>query len=686
MRYLVLVTLFVLLSITMLNAAGVLVNRNSTSLNCMYLRDCNYQADIQNQVAIVTVTDVFYNSGISTFAPRYYYPVPDGASPTQLRWHQDGVWHVAEIAGVPQNPGGGPSNLPAYFLDYVGGYPLVFDVVPLMAPTDTLIVQLSYVQLLPYSFGNVDMNLRNKYNTLQMQSLQTQGFEITLTSDRVIQNFSMPGLTPEFSVTDHVATAAYVVHNAPATTDYNLNYSVTQDALSLTSMSGVFDNLPDELGDGVFTFIAEPDNSEQQFINKVFTFIIDRSGSMSGTKITQAKAAASYIVNNLNEGDMFNLISFSTNITPLWDSHQPYTPGNLQSAVTFINGISATGSTNISGAFGVAVPQFSVADPNTANIIIFLTDGQATTGIMDTNNLITYVNNLIDTTETTIYLFNFGIGNDVNTPLLTTLANDNSGIATFLRNEELETTITEFYNLIRYPVMLSPIFTVIPQDAITEVNPSPLPNLYRGNQLIVSGRYNTPQPINIVFSGNVYGQQVEHSYNTTLADSLAGGLEFIPKIWAKQKIESLLQQYYSYNASSTQALVIKQQIIDLSIAYGVVCIFTSFTGGEVELDDEVNTPPVGEIALMGNYPNPFNPTTTIRFNVLSDLTGTARIKIYNLKGQLVTELGLHVNHKGMYEVIWDGKDQNGLPVASGVYYYTLSLGKYVLTAKMTMMK
>ncbi|NJM17060.1 MAG: VWA domain-containing protein [Bacteroidales bacterium] len=115
----------------------------------------------------------------------------------------------------------------------------------------------------------------------------------------------------------------------------------------------------DGLGRGFFTFIVEPDPSESvDVINKVFTLIIDRSGSMLGDKMEQAKGASKFIAENLNPGDMFNIVSFSSNVTSFKPAHVEFTAGHLTEAIEYINSLTAEGSTNISGAFDVAIPHF----------------------------------------------------------------------------------------------------------------------------------------------------------------------------------------------------------------------------------------------------------------------------------------------------------------------------------------
>ena len=101
-------------------------------------------------------------------------------------------------------------------------------------------------------------------------------------------------------------------------------------------------------------------------------------------------------------------------------------------------------------------------------------------------------------TETNILLFSFGIGSYVNEQLLSQIAISNNGFATFLLNNELEEILTTFYQQIRNPVLLNTSISFDPQ-YLTQIFPDPLPNLYKGQQMIVSGRYSTPGNININF-------------------------------------------------------------------------------------------------------------------------------------------------------------------------------------------
>lgn len=104
----------------------------------------------------------------------------------------------------------------------------------------------------------------------------------------------------------------------------------------------------------------------------------------------------------------------------------------------------------------------------------------------------------------------------------------------------------------------------------------------------------------------------------------------------------------------------------------------------IDIDDVV-IKPMYSIAFLNNaYPNPFNPSTTITFDVF--LPCEVKIDIYNIKGQLVRKLVSDTYTKGTHKVVWNGKDNNNNICGSGVYFYKMNAGHYTQTKKMMMIK
>ena len=112
-------------------------------------------------------------------------------------------------------------------------------------------------------------------------------------------------------------------------------------------------------------------------------------------------------------------------------------------------------------------------------------------------------------------------------------------------------------------------------------------------------------------------------------------------------------------------------------------IINFFGIGGVDADDEIV--PITSTSLSQNYPNPFNPTTTISFSILEDDTHT-ELTIFNIKGQKVKGLVKDKLSADHYSVVWDGKDDKGISVSSGVYFYKMKTGEFQQVRKMMLLK
>jgi WD40 repeat protein len=95
-------------------------------------------------------------------------------------------------------------------------------------------------------------------------------------------------------------------------------------------------------------------------------------------------------------------------------------------------------------------------------------------------------------------------------------------------------------------------------------------------------------------------------------------------------------------------------------------------------------PPSYRDQLAQNYPNPFNPTTTIAFSLSKD--ADVELRIFDLRGASVRTLLNGRRSTGVHRVTWDGANDNGQPIASGVYFYKLTVGSFTDTKKMTVLK
>lgn len=134
---------------------------------------------------------------------------------------------------------------------------------------------------------------------------------------------------------------------------------------------------------------------------------------------------------------------------------------------------------------------------------------------------------------------------------------------------------------------------------------------------------------------------------------------------------------------------------DVSIPMGTHLYYATALYGDVESDTTSSfsftvtgiedNPPSAPVTYLGqNYPNPFNPSTEIHFSLASP--GKVMIDIYNQKGELVRNLVNGYFAAGTNKISWDGLDNKGKIVSSGVYYYRMRNGAYLCTRKMLLLK
>ena len=157
------------------------------------------------------------------------------------------------------------------------------------------------------------------------------------------------------------------------------------------------------------------------------------------------------------------------------------------------------------------------------------------------------------------------------------------------------------------------------------------------------------------------------------------------------KIEESLIQYYLLPEGSDEAEVQKQQIIEFSISYGIMSPFTSFTdyGETTEVEENIiarSASSPQHFELLGNYPNPFNPSTTIQFRIHSQYHGIVFLRIYNTLGQLVRTIKVEIMAPGIYKIDWDGLNEAGISMPSGTYIYVLDFGEQILAKQMQLIK
>jgi Ca-activated chloride channel family protein len=322
-----------------------------------------------------------------------------------------------------------------------------------------------------------------------------------------------------------------------------------------------------------FLFMFSPDMTEveQASISKDIVFVIDRSGSMAGEKLLQAQNALAYILGQLNENDRFSVVGFNDQISPLSWNLQNISDQNVSNARGFVNALNADGSTDIESAVQTGLEIFKQSEPRSgaSKMLVFLTDGLPTAGVIDDaliNQLVAQANE-----ELEARLHVFGVGYDVNTHLLDALSNENGGSVTYVQpGDDLELAMVGFYDHVSQPV-LTDIEVEFDGLAASDLFPQNIPDMFRGSSLMLSGRYSASAPtVTVRVRGKIANQPRQFEYHFELEKN--GKNDFVPRLWATRQI-GLLLDLVRVEGESAQ---IVEEVRELGLAYGLVTPYTSF--------------------------------------------------------------------------------------------------------------
>jgi Ca-activated chloride channel homolog len=148
-------------------ANGVCIENAETGV-WLQLVESEVNVQIENQVCIVTATQKFLNTLQTPFSLKYAFPLYEDASATGLRWEIEDTWYEAIITATEPDTIPGGSNMNYNLQQYLGETPLYFSSEDAIIQPDSLFqVELTYVQLLPYTFGDVDFYYPNNYSSIQ---------------------------------------------------------------------------------------------------------------------------------------------------------------------------------------------------------------------------------------------------------------------------------------------------------------------------------------------------------------------------------------------------------------------------------------------------------------------------------------------------------------------------------------
>lgn len=528
-------------------------------------------AVVDGPVASVTVKQIFRNDSARTVEGTYIFPLPLDALPSSLQLLIDGemvegqMYDRDEARSIYENIVRRERD-PA-LLEFLGNGLFQINVFPIPAGS-TRTVELTYEHAVTADNGLYQFVAPLRAYVAGSGAAEVVSVGVKLLNQDGLRTIYSPSHDISIERTgDDSALIGFEGRGADTQSDFTLYFGTDESAIGANLIS-----YKPAGEDGYFMLLVAPslEAGAEQVVERDLVLVLDVSGSMQGTKIKQAREAARFVVSQLNEGDRFNLITFSTG-SRLWQRDlQEVNSATVADAEEWIDRIAASGSTDINRALLEAMNQFG-SDRTRPAYIIFMTDGQPTMGETDPEDIL---ENALENQprERSLRLFAFGVGFDVNTDLLNSLSSDLGGRAGYVKpDQDIEEIVGDFAAQIAKPVLSDVGLGLGGDMVVDELYPFPLTDLFAGEQLLVVGRYRNGGPVELEITGNVNGEPITYVYPGEVLEE-RGGEPFIARLWATRKIGALLAQIRreGYNQELVDA------VIELSLEYGIVSPFTSY--------------------------------------------------------------------------------------------------------------
>jgi len=533
---------------------------------------------IEHPVAHVKVETVLYNPHSRPVEGTFVFPLPPGAAVTKFQFTVDGKPVTGEILPADKAREIYLSFIrrtrdPA-LLEYAEFGMFKASIFP-VAPGKTEEITSEYLMIL-----RPDNNLVRFFHNLKLGRNETTENAKLVVEGRI---HSALALTTVFSPSheldiqregQHTAKFSLELDKRPFDRDFVLCYGVAEAELGmhfLAHREGGEDGY-------VLLALAPTVDDTQPAPPKDIVLVLDTSGSMKGEKLQQAQGALQYALRALGPQDRFSLIAFATTVRKLDEKLLEANADNIRRAQKFIEEMEAVGGTALNDALVEACEVFSEASDR-PRYVLFVTDGRPTVGERDEAHLL---KNVAAAREAAggrpPRLFLLGVGYDVNTRLLDTLAQMAGGASGYVRPEEdLEVALSSLVSKIGHPV-LTDVRLRIEGRRIVDLQPPAVPDLFRGDQVLAVGRYLEAGEATVELSGRLEGHgDKQWSFRLSLPEREPGN-DFLPRLWATRQVGYLLDQIRLHGEDEE----LKKEVVRLALKFGIVTPYTSYLVTEEE--------------------------------------------------------------------------------------------------------
>ncbi len=568
----------------------------------------NYDIDvaIKDNMATTTIEQVFENNTKQTLQAKYMFPLPEGANFSSFNVTINGQ----QVEGKLMERDAARRKYYAIvrklidpgLLEFIDHNTVQLSVAPIFAG-EKKVVRITYNQLLKKDGGLHRYQYPFVGKASQNIPIESASLKAQIKTASQLKTVYSPTHEPKIKREGkNKASLSINLNDQKSILEKNFVLYVSQDnqTLSLNSLS--YKKPSDDHGYFMVSIRPPQEILDQKRLPKNMVLAIDTSGSMSGEKIAQAKKALKYVINQLHPEDTFSIVQFNTDVATYHSEAMSANSQNKAKALDYVDELSSGGSTNIEEALKLSFDQIPANKSNRPSYVIFLTDGEPTIGVTDTAGLL----NVAQQANTKqAKLFNFGVGYNINTDLLTKLSDANHGSTTFVEpNEDLELALSGFYNKIESPV-LADVQVDFGNFKINKTYPREIGDLFAGSEVILVGQYHGNGQTQITVKGNIGNKTQSFTYPVRWENRSTTHNQ-LPRLWAGRRIGFLLDEIHQ-NGENTET---KEEVVALSKKYGILTPYTSFLSVEqkegriannvpmsIEADEMMDAAPAPQAAL-----------------------------------------------------------------------------------------
>jgi len=563
------------------SAGGLLVPRDGSPP--IGMSSHRVSAVVEEGLARTTVRQTFVNPHGRALEAIYLFPLPEGAALIDVAMETggqrlEGLLAERKRARKVYDEIVRRQRDPA-LVEQIGANTFRLSVYPVLPGEDT-VVELTWISLVPLIGGELNYVYPLAVGAKTVAIEQDFAIAVQLRS-------SVP-----FTEVKASSAAMEVVRPAPGQAIVAMEVTEARLDRDLVVTAGVASEKADlslrtfrsREGDGWFQAVITPPTARpDQWIPRDVILVVDTSGSMQGEKIEQAKASALWLLENLRSIDRVNVLRFSTDVRAFAAEPVPATADNLARLEEFVRGIEAGGGTALGDALVEATKVEAAA--GRVRTVVLLSDGKPTIGETSSGPLVAVAK---AAGERGLRVYPFGVGEDVDGALLRGLAAAGRGRAELFRpGGEIVTRLTRFLTRTAAPVFTD-VELAIEGVEVHGVQPRTLPDLYLGEQLIITGRYCGGGEGAVRVSGTMGGSKKSLA-SPGRFPAEPGGSSTVKHLHARALLTFLEEArrlrlglgddaYYAAldrGAYSTTDEIVAE-MIDVSLEHGVQCAYTSF--------------------------------------------------------------------------------------------------------------